>query len=184
MHTCGITQAGLVTCWGNDGTGRATPPAGAFVARERGPQSHLRRSRRRTVTCWGANDFGECEPPAATFEQVSAGYDFSCGLLTGGGLACWGKNDLGQATPPAGGFFDVSAGASHSCGRRRDGTIACWGYNGNGRAPVIAVAPDALPVAVVGVPFSVTLTASGGSATRTTTSWPTDSCRRASRSTR
>ena len=32
QHTCGLRTNGTIACWGSDGFGQATPPAGQFAA--------------------------------------------------------------------------------------------------------------------------------------------------------
>ena len=104
-HTCGVRTDGTIACWGDNGSGQATPPAGTFtqvsanVALLLGFTCGVKTDG--TLACWGNNDHGQATPPDGTFTQVSAGGFHTCGVKTDGTLACWGDNTYGQATPPA-----------------------------------------------------------------------------------
>ena len=109
-HTCGITVAGGVRCWGQASATTGTPTATqtGFVTLDAG-HSH---------TC--------------AIRLAGPGPHFH---RDGGAVTCWGSNTFGQADAPAGGFTQVSAGWRHSCGRRPDATVVCWGSDLNGQAP-------------------------------------------------
>jgi hypothetical protein len=133
-HTCGVRADGAVACWGDDGEGQASPPAGTFTQVSAGDFHTCGLHADGTVACWGFNVHNQASPPAGTFTQVSAGSGYTCGLRADGAVACWGYNRDGQASPPAGTFTQVSAGGSHTCGVGADGAVACWGYDAHGRA--------------------------------------------------
>ena len=137
---------GTLACWGWNGDGQATPPAGTFTQVSAGTGHTCGLRTDGTLACWGRNDSGQATPPTGTFSQVDAGEDHTCGLRTEGTVACWGDNYYGEATPPAGTFSQVSAGGWHTCGVKTDGTLACWGENFSGQAtpPAISItSPDA-----------------------------------------
>ena len=102
LHSCGLRTDGTLACWGRNGIGQATPPAGSFTAVSAGVEPQLRPAGRDgTLACWGDNGFGQASPPAGTFSAVSAGgFATAAALRTDGTLACWGRNVNGQATPP------------------------------------------------------------------------------------
>jgi alpha-tubulin suppressor-like RCC1 family protein len=123
FHTCGVTTANLVYCWGynyfgqlGDGTttsrSRPVPIAGGHLFR--------------TVTvgffhtcavsypdnrayCWGNNAYGQLGDgttgrrliPVAVaggrqFSSLDAGGEYSCGVTTDYRAFCWGRNERGQ----------------------------------------------------------------------------------------
>ena len=109
-HTCGITVAGGVRCWGQASATTGTPTATqtGFVTLDAG----------RSHTC--------------AIRLAGPGPHFH---RDGGAVTCWGSNTFGQADAPDGGFTQVSAGWRHSCGRRPDATVVCWGSDSYGQAP-------------------------------------------------
>ena len=109
-HTCGITVAGAVRCWGQASATTGTPTATqtGFVTLDAG----------RSHTC--------------AIRLAGPGPHFH---RDGGAVTCWGSNTFGQADAPDGGFTQVSAGWRHSCGRRPDATVVCWGSDSYGQAP-------------------------------------------------
>ena len=77
----------------DNGSGQATPPAGAFsqVSTRYGHSCGVKTDG--TIACWGEPDFlnfGQATPPAGAFSQVSAGNRHTCGVKTDGTVACWG----------------------------------------------------------------------------------------------
>ena len=100
-HTCGVRTDGTLACWGLNGDGQATPPAGTFSQVSAGLSHTCGVRTDGTLACWGDNTWGQATPPAGTFSQVSAGDYHTCGVKTDGTLACWGDDFDGQATPPA-----------------------------------------------------------------------------------
>jgi alpha-tubulin suppressor-like RCC1 family protein len=123
-HSCALTTAGAVLCWGlgssgqlGDGTttGRLTP----------GPASGLSNG----------------------MAAIAAGFSHSCALTTAGAVLCWGENFSGQVgdgtttnrlapvfvSGLSTGVAAVSAGEFHSCALTTTGTVRCWGYNSDGQ---------------------------------------------------
>jgi len=115
-----------------------------------------------TAACWGNNDHGQSSPPAEIFSQVSNGRDHTCGIKSDGSLVCWGWDEDGQSTPPVGLFIQISAGRRHTCGIKIDGVLICWGQSIYGQSPTIAISPSALPNGSIGVQYTESLIASGG----------------------
>jgi hypothetical protein len=128
-HTCGVQSDGLLACWGDNGSGQSSPPAGTFSQVSSGTFHTCAIRTDRTLACWGSNGFGQTSAPSGTFSDVSSGAFHTCAVKSDGTLACWGDDGSGQATPPAGTFSQVSAGGFHTCAVRSNGTVACWGSN-------------------------------------------------------
>ena len=125
-HTCALTSAGGVKCWGYNGhdeLGKAgtdlpygwTPGyvpglTGGVAAISAGLRHTCALTRTGGVKCWGAIYSGALGDgrtdrhftPSNVFGlnsgvlAVAAGYDNSCALTSGGGVKCWGSNQVGQ----------------------------------------------------------------------------------------
>lgn len=125
-HTCGLTPAEDVYCWGRndegqigDGTtltNRLTPVAVAmpsgitFKSLAVGGLHNCGLDSAGTAYCWGMNSgrIGDgtgtdrpsptaaLMPLGVTFTSLVAGYDGTCGLTPAGMAYCWGRNHLGQ----------------------------------------------------------------------------------------
>lgn len=131
FHTCAITSAGALKCWGDNSYGKigmgSTTPA-TFAAPN------------------------PVAPPSGTaFTNISAGGNHSCALTNSspGNLSCWGANVIGQLgdgtttnrTSPAiidgtETYASVSAAYQHTCGITNANILKCWGNNGYGQLAV------------------------------------------------
>lgn len=123
-HTCALTNAGGVKCWGRntlgqlgDGTttDRAVPVAVSGLS--------------------------------SGVQAIDAGYGFSCALTEAGQVLCWGSNYAGQlgdgtttnrSEPVAviglgNNISAIAAGGGHTCARTDAGQALCWGDNGSGQ---------------------------------------------------
>jgi alpha-tubulin suppressor-like RCC1 family protein len=121
-HTCGLTTADRVYCWGNNEYGQLGIPASG--------------DRLTPVAVSGG----------FTFRRVTAGGFHTCGETSDNLVYCWGRNAEGQlgnggtsgpSTPVkvAGGmkWAQLSAGRHHTCGKTPSSVAYCWGVNNFGQ---------------------------------------------------
>jgi alpha-tubulin suppressor-like RCC1 family protein len=129
---------GHLACWGSNGAGQASPPAGTFSSVSAGEYHSCAVKTDQHVACWGQNDHGQASPPDGKFLSVSVGNYDSCGVKTDNTVACWGYNakwpNCCAALAPEGLFKSVTAGGYHTCGLRTDDRVSCWGSNTQGQA--------------------------------------------------
>ncbi len=123
-HTCALTTAGAVQCWGDNSRGQlgnGTTTAGFQAETVPGLESGVRTisagashtcalTDSREVQCWGANGSGQLGTgdaidrlaPAPVTDlptrvtDVSVGNGFTCVVFTGRTVRCWGDNGDGQ----------------------------------------------------------------------------------------
>ncbi len=157
-HTCHVSAAGTVSCWGANAYG------------ELGDGTTINREKPVSVT------------GITTAFAVSAGSRHTCALLaagpgsTTGSVACWGWNVAGQlgngtttdsSTPvPVTGLSDataVSAGGAFftafSCALREDRTVSCWGGNHDGELGNGSAVDSPVPVRVQGLSNAIQISA-------------------------
>jgi alpha-tubulin suppressor-like RCC1 family protein len=151
-HTCALTGAGGVKCWGNNGDGEVGD----------GTKTH----RLTPVAVHGlANDV----------QAIAAGEALSCALTDEGGVKCWGENEsgeLGDGTTTdrhrpvdvaglASGVRAIAAGEALSCALTDGGGVKCWGENEYGELGDGTTTNRHLPVDVSGLASGVTAIAIG-----------------------
>ncbi len=121
-HSCAITGAGTVQCWGSDIFGQlgngvlgasSTPVATLGILNAKSLDAGANHTcavlGSGAVQCWGANKYGQLgnggtsdstSPVAMTGISnaiaISVGYYHSCAVLAGGGVQCVGENSYGQ----------------------------------------------------------------------------------------
>ncbi len=156
-HTCALTSAGTVKCWGNDlygqlgdgTTGTSTCPAG-----------NCRLNPVDVCTggpCTGSNLL-------TNIISISAGQNFTCALTNTGNVWCWGDDEYGQLGDgtygiSAGGTLNtnvrlspvnvcvggpctgnnllsniaaITTGVFYACALTSSGNVKCWGANAQG----------------------------------------------------
>ncbi len=145
-HTCVLTTAGGVQCWGDNGSGQ------------------LGDGRACGTACTIPVDVVELGTDVAA---LSAGENHTCVLTTDGSVQCWGDNGSGQlgdgqacgvtCTVPVevsglgSGVAAIAAGGDQTCAMTGAGDIKCWGANGSGQLGDGTTVNGATPVNVVGL---------------------------------
>ncbi|MBY6240265.1 chromosome condensation regulator RCC1 [Methylosinus sp. Sm6] len=152
-HSCALTSAGGVQCWGSNDVGQLGDGTST--------------SRPTPVAVSGLS---------SGVVAVSAGGGQTCALTAGGAVKCWGLNDSGQVgdgtttnrLTPVGvsglssGVVAISAGGNHSCALTAGGALKCWGYNFYGELGDGTDTNRLTPVPVSGLTTGVVAVAAGG----------------------
>jgi len=189
-HSCALTAAGAVKCWGSNWAGelgdgtqvqRLVPVdvigLGAGVkAISAGADHTCAITATNRVMCWGYNAWGQLGDgtrqsrpspvlleTVAGVEAITAGSDFTCVLGTGS-VACWGSGVHLYPTAVAGleaGVRSIDAGARHACATMTNNTVKCWGTNSSGELGDGTTMPRSAPVDVVGLGGAVQVARSG-----------------------
>jgi alpha-tubulin suppressor-like RCC1 family protein len=151
-HSCAVTSAGAVKCWGFNGYGQL---GNGTTTNSRVPVS---------VVGLGSG-----------VVAVSASYSYSCAVATAGAVKCWGDNadgQLGNGTRTrsplpvdvvglSSGVVAVSAGWSHACALATAGAVKCWGSNDSGKLGNGTTTGSTVPVGVVGLGSGVVAVSAG-----------------------
>ena len=192
-HTCALTNASGVKCWGNNRSGQLgdgttvsknTPVDVSALTSEVtaisvGANHTCAVTTAGIVKCWGENRSGQLGDGStdskttpvnvsglnSTVKAISAGQDHTCALTTQGGVKCWGNNFVGQLgdgtefdrkTPvdvsglPSG-VTALSAGYNHTCAMTTTGGVKCWGANLHGQLGDGSTVKKKTPVDVSGL---------------------------------
>ncbi len=170
-HSCALTTAGAVKCWGSNSAGqigdgtttdRLTPVkvsglGSGVAAIDVGGYHTCALTTAGAVKCWGDNSFGAVGDGTTVNRSVptgvvglssgvatiSTGYWHSCAVTVAGAARCWGSNTSGKlgnglrantSTPTdvqglGSGVARISAGGDHTCAVTTSGALECWGWN-------------------------------------------------------
>ena len=205
-HSCALTLAGIVKCWGRnasgalgDGTTSSRNTAvdvgglvSGVVAITAGNNHTCVLTSAGGVQCWGDNAAGQLGDGTQTTSRtpvdvvgltsgvalISAGYNHTCAVTVSGGAKCWGLNTDGQlgnntktsSSVPvdvatlASGVASITAGSFHTCVKTLSGGAKCWGSNYSGQLGINV--DDRLswsfPIDVVGLTSGVAAIEAGG----------------------
>ena len=201
-HTCAVTSAGGVQCWGynyygqvGDGTqvGRTAPVdvsdlSAGVDSLALGRYHSCALTSAGGVKCWGDNQFGQLGDGSTSarfkptdvvglsngVKSISAGLGHTCAIMTAGTVKCWGENNSGQLAitgnnqsipvdvPNLSGVVAISAGRNHTCALTSAGGVQCWGRNAQGQLGNGTFADEiSQPVSVSGLSSGVASIASG-----------------------
>jgi alpha-tubulin suppressor-like RCC1 family protein len=141
-HSCALTGAGGVRCWGGNRVGQVGD----------GTTNDLS-----TAVAVSGLQTG--------VKAIAAGSYHSCALTAKGGVECWG--DAYGPTPVQvsglqSGVVAIAAGFGHDCALTSAGGVRCWGSNPEGQLGDGTTSSRATPVDVVGLNSGVTAIAAGG----------------------
>ncbi len=145
-HACGATDAGAVTCWGDDGAGQVSGLPDDLVGFDvaLGGDVSCSGGADALVTCWGSDAFGQVSglPDDRPWHQVDVGAEHGCAVDEGRAeTLCFGDNADGRldVVLSGGPYLKVAVGERFSCGMDLLGRIECWGSDDD---QVITDAPD------------------------------------------
>jgi alpha-tubulin suppressor-like RCC1 family protein len=168
FHTCALTSAGAVLCWGFNATGQLG--------------NSTNTSSRTPVPVSGLS---------GGVTAITAGGYHTCALMTGRAAYCWGYNgdgELGNGTTnraslpvavsalPSGIVAIGAGGAGQTCALTSAGGLYCWGYNADGELGIGTTSDATTPVAVPALARGVIAIGGGGYHTCALTMAGTVSC--------
>jgi hypothetical protein len=151
-HTCALTAAGGVTCWGGNYQGQLGN---------------------------GTTDFDPHPTPvdvpslSSGVAALAGGRSHHCALTVAGGVKCWGAGfgaTPADVTGLTSGVATIAAGGGHACAIvAATNGLKCWGTNGFGQLGDGTIANQTTPVDVTGLGSGVATVAAGYEHTCATT---------------
>ena len=152
-HTCALTTAGGLKCWGGNSKGQLGD---------------------RTSNNYSIQPIDVYGLTSGVL-AVAAGQEHTCAVVTGGAVRCWGTGTWGEngsttmATAPiaVSGITNarsLSAGWNHTCALLQGGAVKCWGWNWAGqlgRGVRDALNPNPAPQAITTLLYGVSELSSG-----------------------
>ena len=160
QHSCALTAAGGVKCWGENSTGQL------------GDSTTTQRNTPVDVVGLSTG-----------VTAVAAGWSHTCAALTAGGVMCWGANGFGQlgdgtttpSTVPVSvaglpvAVAGIATSVFHTCVRTSAGAALCWGNNESGQLGNGSSTNSSSPVGVSGLASGVAEISAGSAGTTRST---------------
>lgn len=151
-HTCALTTAGGLRCWGHNENGQLGHGSG-----------------------YQGSTLVDVSGLTSGVAAVSLAARHSCALTSAGGVMCWGLNNHGQlgngtttsrSTPVnvsglASGVAAIATGGARSCALTTAGGVKCWGGNVSGELGDGTATNRSTPVDVIGLTSGVAAITAG-----------------------
>ncbi len=175
-HSCAITGAGDLYCWGDDKYGQLGDGARAHAFAQPVPvlggMTEVAAGRAHTcaldaggrVYCWGDGSLGQLGVPGTIGSttplyvrlpgpatHVAAGGDAGCATVRGGGSYCWGAG-LGLEPRAVDTVPAIDSDGAHGCAAGAQHSVYCWGAGDEGQLGAGNTVMSAVPVQVRNLP--------------------------------